>query len=670
MKTKTLRCVFWIALLCVFMFLQSTATSMAAQPAMANPDIVIKISHLDKTLDVIGGLVDAVRDDRGVSPTAMLEGMLYGLEWIDFSRLIVVGIELKDSKPNIVAFIPFKTPSENFKIKWGATAGPDYYLVSLPPGKNGNPELLASALETASRSESAASLSVEVAVGSLLKKAEEPINQLLTQVENLPQKTKDPNVPLSPQDLRDMSTKALQTAAQLESVSMRLNLDNIRFTSEIEVRAVNGSELAALFTKETAPAFLNAYRPGHQINFRTRSYRPELFLELIGNTFGKLYETMGIDFSRLAQISQSFTGEMAGGMSFGKAGINMEIINVLKPDRVKIDFIETVYFPWLMGFGQIIADMLEEQVGDKIDPVFVQTSDSRVAGYKVVGMKTQFPIPQPAGEVPIPMNLEALTKYKVRMATVNNFVLTTSNDQQMAKLISKVKMLKKGQAKGPLMVLDYDLAAYINVFREMVPGLLDQTPIPQLDRMVTTVDASNGRGTIKSSIKMNDIRTIIAYFKGIPITEHEAKVIKKSAIPAAELKSSSKQPETSQKKKAKTPEQIRTSWLKKGTLASAYGDEKTAIAQFQKAIEMDPKRGDAYFHQGISYGEMGNYPKAISALSRAIELDPQKGAYYYGRGRVYLMSGESEKAIIDFKHAAALGNPDARRYLDTMDHHQ
>jgi tetratricopeptide (TPR) repeat protein len=293
-----------------------------------------------------------------------------------------------------------------------------------------------------------------------------------------------------------------------------------------------------------------------------------------------------------------------------------------------------------------------------------------VAGYKVVGMKTQFPIPQLAGEVPMPMNLEALTKYKVRMATVNNFVLTTSNDEQMAKLISKAKMLKKGQAKGPLMVLDYDLAAYINVFREMVPGLLDQTPIPQLDRMIMTVDASNGQGTVKSSIKMNDIRTIIAYFKGIPITEHEAKVIKKPADLSAELKSSSKDPETTQKKKAKTPEQIRASWLKKGTLASAYGDEKTAIAQFQKAIEMDPQRGDAYFHQGISYGEMGNYPKAISALSRAIELGPQKGAYHYGRGRVYLMCGESEKAIIDFKHAAELGNPDARRYLDTMDHHQ
>jgi tetratricopeptide (TPR) repeat protein len=167
---------------------------------------------------------------------------------------------------------------------------------------------------------------------------------------------------------------------------------------------------------------------------------------------------------------------------------------------------------------------------------------------------------------------------------------------------------------------------------------------------------------------MNDIRTIIAYFKGIPITEHEAKVIKKPADLSAELKSSSKDPETTQKKKAKTPEQIRASWLKKGTLASAYGDEKTAIAQFQKAIEMDPEKGDAYFYQGISYGEIGEYPKAISALSRAVILAPEKGAYHYGRGRVYLISGDLEKAMIDFKRAAALGNPDARRYLAAKEH--
>ncbi len=668
METKTPRSVFWIVFLCVFLFLGSTAIGKAAQPAVVNPDIVIKISHLNKTLNVIGGILDAISGDRGISPTDMLEKMLHGLEWIDFSRLIVVGIELKDPKPNGVAFIPFKTPSENFKNTWGATAGLDYYLVPFPIGENVNPELLASALEKASESESNASLSVEVAVAGLLEKAEGSISRLLTQVENLPLKAGDANIPISSQDLGDMLTKSLQTAEQLESVSMRLNLDNVRFTSEIEAKALDGSELAALFTKETAPAFLNAYQGSHQINFRTRSYDSERFLELIDNIFGKYYKTVGIDLSRLTQIRESFTGEVAGGISFSDAGMDMEIINVLRPAGAKTDFIETVYFPWLMGFGQKITDMLEKQAGDKMDPVFVQTPGSRVAGYQVLGMKAQFPLPQQVGEGQVPMNLAALTQYEVRMATVDNFVLTTSNDKQMAELISKVKMLKKSQAKGPLMVLDYDLAAYINLFSEMLPGLLDPTPMPQLDRVVMTIDASDGRIIAKSSMKMNDIRTLIAYFKGISIAERETKVLKKSTQRPKEPESAAKQPEISQKKKVKTPEQIRASWLEKGTLASAYGDEKTAIAQFQKAIEMDPEKGDAYFYQGISYGEIGEYPKAISALSRAVILAPEKGAYHYGRGRVYLISGELEKAMIDFKRAAALGNPDARRYLAAKEH--
>jgi uncharacterized protein YbaP (TraB family) len=105
-------------------------------------------------------------------------------------------------------------------------------------------------------------------------------------------------------------------------------------------------------------------------------------------------------------------------------------------------------------------------------------------------------------------------------------------------------------------------------------------------------------------------------------------------------------------------------WYEKGILFTVYGNDKAAIPHFQKVIEINPRHSDAYFQMGVSYGQLGDYQKAISAIDKAIELNAEKDVYYYGRGRVYLMSGKKESALNDFKQAAAMGNRDAKNYLE------
>jgi tetratricopeptide (TPR) repeat protein len=105
-------------------------------------------------------------------------------------------------------------------------------------------------------------------------------------------------------------------------------------------------------------------------------------------------------------------------------------------------------------------------------------------------------------------------------------------------------------------------------------------------------------------------------------------------------------------------------WFNKGALLSTYGNHKAAVQYFQKAISMDPNFSKAYFSQGISYGQLDQYPKAIAQINMALKLEPQNGMYYYGRGRVYLLWGDKAKAMEDFKKAAELGDEDALNYLD------
>jgi len=107
-------------------------------------------------------------------------------------------------------------------------------------------------------------------------------------------------------------------------------------------------------------------------------------------------------------------------------------------------------------------------------------------------------------------------------------------------------------------------------------------------------------------------------------------------------------------------------WYDMAILCSVYGNDKNAIRYFDKVIKLEPEKSKAYFHRGVSYGEIEQYEKSLSSINKAIELDPKKGLFYYGRGRVYLLSGDKEKAIEDFKQAATMGNLDAQNYLKNV----
>ena len=107
-------------------------------------------------------------------------------------------------------------------------------------------------------------------------------------------------------------------------------------------------------------------------------------------------------------------------------------------------------------------------------------------------------------------------------------------------------------------------------------------------------------------------------------------------------------------------------WFDKGALCATYGNDKAAIKYFQKVIDRDPNRSDAYFGQGVSYGQLEEFLKAIPLINKALEMEPQNGLYYYGRARVYLLAGENEKAMEDFKKAAELDDEDAMEYIETI----
>jgi hypothetical protein len=659
MKTKPIQPKLSMVLLALAVVLGGHSLLPAQQDAASPLDITVKLSRIQQTLDLIDDLAGTDPNQPMQSPSAQLKGMLHGTDWIDPSRAIVIGLEVIGGQPKASLLMPFREANEDFRTAFNALPGLDYYLLSLPPGPSGDiPEATKEALIAASRSESKDALSMELAISRLLSAADQQIQAGLGKLDHLGPPEGTQKLGPSPQDIKQALLNMLQTAGQLEVLTVGLDLDKERLAASFEAKAAPETRLAGLFTDRDKTALLHSFKPEHQINFRYRSFDMAAVMDLINDCFGEFYKKMGIDFSDIAAICESFTGEMAGGMSFGKERIAMEIISVLKDTEAASapDFLEKVYVPWMTKYSQDIARMLEEQTGTKMESFFARTPDSTVAGYKVIGMKTRFPYLS-GQQPPSAEKAWSFMEYEMRMTTVGNLLLLADNDAAIARLIHVAKTVKEGPATGPLMTMDVDMGGYLGYIAQMIPG--GPRPLPKMGRMLFEFDAKDGRANGTCTIRKEDVKTMVAQLKNMG----------QLASAAQEAQAPPESVEAKAKGEEKPPEPPKEDpsmkWFGKGALCATYGNDKAAIEYFKKAIELDPKNSEAYFQQGISLGELGRYQEAISSINKAVEMGPRKGLYLYGRGRVYLLSGDSTRATEDFKEAAALGNRDAREYVDS-----
>src|SRR4030042_6325994 len=75
------------------------------------------------------------------------------------------------------------------------------------------------------------------------------------------------------------------------------------------------------------------------------------------------------------------------------------------------------------------------------------------------------------------------------------------------------------------------------------------------------------------------------------------------------------------------------------------GRDDEAIAEFNKAIELDPELAIAYSNRGAAYIGKGDFDKALADCDMAIALDPLLAAAYNNRARAYHEKGELDKAL-------------------------
>lgn len=94
-------------------------------------------------------------------------------------------------------------------------------------------------------------------------------------------------------------------------------------------------------------------------------------------------------------------------------------------------------------------------------------------------------------------------------------------------------------------------------------------------------------------------------------------------------------------------------WFDRGTAYAQLNQQRLAIADFSAAIRLkrDPQ---AYLDRGYLYGHVGDRQSAIDDFTQVINLTPDRALAYYFRALAYRDMGDTERATSDFGMAFRL----------------
>lgn len=97
----------------------------------------------------------------------------------------------------------------------------------------------------------------------------------------------------------------------------------------------------------------------------------------------------------------------------------------------------------------------------------------------------------------------------------------------------------------------------------------------------------------------------------------------------------------------------------RGVLYGEDGLYRISIEYFLKSIAINPRHAESYCNLGLSYFFMNQYDRALENYNKAIELKQDFDTAYLNRGNVFSISGNKELALKDYWKACNLGNRNA-----------
>ena len=96
--------------------------------------------------------------------------------------------------------------------------------------------------------------------------------------------------------------------------------------------------------------------------------------------------------------------------------------------------------------------------------------------------------------------------------------------------------------------------------------------------------------------------------------------------------------------------------VKGGDAFEKNGQNEKAMAEYDRALEVNSQSADAYYSRGLLYMKQGDLNKALSDFNKVIAINPDYSQPYYRRGLICEAQGQSDKAIEEYTKAIENNN--------------
>lgn len=108
----------------------------------------------------------------------------------------------------------------------------------------------------------------------------------------------------------------------------------------------------------------------------------------------------------------------------------------------------------------------------------------------------------------------------------------------------------------------------------------------------------------------------------------------------------------------KDPQALAISHNALGNIYASREQYDLALAEFQKAVELDPEYSAAYFNLGAAYYNLQEYEKTLDIFEKIKDRFPRDWELYFYLGKAYHRLGNDEEALVNLLKAAYLAPND------------
>ena len=102
----------------------------------------------------------------------------------------------------------------------------------------------------------------------------------------------------------------------------------------------------------------------------------------------------------------------------------------------------------------------------------------------------------------------------------------------------------------------------------------------------------------------------------------------------------------------------------RGNAKYELSDYKGAIADYDRALAINPQYADAYINRGVARRQLGDTKGAIADYDRALAINPQDADAYYNRGLAKRQLDDFSGSIADLDQAIGMAPQDALAYYN------